>query len=140
MPVDAITALRERGIQPSAQRVAVADYVLNTCDHPSADKVASTVRKKFPIISRATLYNTLNVMVEKGLLQEFVLNDSKTVFDANVGRHHHFFDEHSGRIYDIPWESLKVSKLESLKGFQIKEYQVVVRGRVKQTSTKRGLK
>jgi len=42
MPLDAVTVLRERGIQPSAQRVAVADYVLNTSDHPSVDKVAST--------------------------------------------------------------------------------------------------
>jgi Fur family transcriptional regulator, iron response regulator len=131
MRIDAVTVLRERGIQPSAQRVAVADYVLNTCDHPSADTVASKVRRKFPIISRATVYNTLNLMVEKGLLQEFVLDDGKTVFDANVASHHHFVDEDSGRIYDIPWESLAVSKLESLKGFEVKEYQVVVRGRVK---------
>jgi len=140
MRVDAVTVLRERGIQPSAQRVAVANYVLNTCDHPSADKVASTVRKKFPIISRATIYNTLNLMIEKGLLREFVLDDGKTVFDANVASHHHFVDEHSGRIYDIPWESLRVLKLESLKGFEVKEYQVVVRGRVKGTSAKRVMK
>lgn len=137
MPVNVVTALRERGIQPSAQRVAVGDYVLNTCDHPSADKVASTVRKKFPIISRATVYNTLNLMVEKGLLREFVLDDGKTVFDANVGSHHHFVDEASGRIYDIPWESLKVSKLDSLKGFQVKEYQVVLRGRAKGVSRRK---
>jgi Fe2+ or Zn2+ uptake regulation protein len=66
MPVDAVSVLRERGIQPSAQRVVVADYVMNTCDHPSADKVAAAVRKKFPIISRATVYNTLNVMSTEG--------------------------------------------------------------------------
>ncbi len=137
MRFDAVTVLREHGIQPSAQRVAVADYVLNCCDHPSAEKVASRVRKSFPIISRATVYNTLNLLVEKGLLREFVLDDGKTVFDANVGSHHHFVDEASGRIYDIPWESLKVSKLESLKGFEVKEYQVVVRGRLKGVSRRR---
>ncbi len=128
---DAVIVLREHRIQPSAQRVAVANYVLNTCDHPSAEKVAAEVRKNFPMISRATVYNTLNVLVEKGLLREFVLDDGKTVFDANVGSHHHFVDERSGRIYDIPWESLAVSKLKSLKGFEVKEYQVVVRGRLK---------
>jgi Fur family transcriptional regulator, iron response regulator len=135
--IDTVTVLRERGIQPSAQRVAVADYVLNTCDHPSADKVELSVRKRFPIISRATVYNTLNLLVEKGLLREYVLDDGKTVFDANVAGHHHFVDEESGRIYDIPWESLAVSKLESLKGFEVKEYQVVVRGRVKRVSRRR---
>jgi Fe2+ or Zn2+ uptake regulation protein len=137
MKIHAVTALRERGVQPSAQRVAVADYVLNTCDHPSADKVALEVRRKFPIISRATVYNTLNVLVEKGLLREFVLDDGKTVFDANVANHHHFVDEESGRIYDIPWESLTVSRLESLKDFKVREYQVVARGCLKAVSRKR---
>jgi Fe2+ or Zn2+ uptake regulation protein len=132
MPTDPVSALREHGIQPSAQRVAVADYVLNCRDHPGAEKVASEVRKTFPIISRATVYNTLNLLVDKGLLREFVLGGGKTVFDANVGRHHHFVDEETGRIYDIPWESLKVSNLESLKGFEVREYRVVVRGRIVQ--------
>lgn len=140
MNKDAVTVLRDHGIQPSAQRVAVANYVLNTCDHPSAEKVASGVRKSFPMISRATIYNTLNLMVERGLLREFVWDDGKTVFDANLGSHHHFVDERSGRIYDIPWKSLTVSKLGSLKGFEVKEYQVVVRGRVKRMPAQRILK
>lgn len=135
--MDAVTVLGKHGIQPSAHRVAVARYVLNNCDHPSAENVASEVRKTFPMISRATVYNTLNLLVAKGLLREFVLDDGKTVFDANVGHHHHFLDEESGRVYDIPWESLKVSRLESLKGFEVKEYQVVVRGRVKGVSRRR---
>lgn len=137
MKTDLVTTLRAHDVQPSAQRVAVAAYVLNTCDHPSAEKVLSKVRKSFPMISRATVYNTLNLLVGKGLLRQFVLDDAKTVFDANVSNHHHFVDEDSGRIYDIPWQSLAVSKLESLKGFEVNEYQVVVRGRVKGTSRKR---
>jgi len=131
MRMDAVTILRKHGIQPSAHRVAVAEYVLNSCDHPSAENVASKVRKTFPMISRATVYNTLNLLTEKGLLREFVVDDGKTLFDANVGRHHHFVDDESGRVYDIPWESLRVSKLDSLKGFEVNQYQVVVRGRVK---------
>jgi len=135
--MDPVTTLREHRIQPSAQRVAVAEYVLNTCEHPSAEKVSSKVRKSFPMISRATVYNTLNLLVKKGLLRQFVLDDGKTVFDANVSNHHHFVDEATGRVYDIPWEALAVSRLESLKGFEVNEYQVVVRGRVKGVSRKR---
>lgn len=139
MRIDAVSALREHGIQPSAQRVAVADYLLNCRDHPSADKVASEVRKTFPIISRATVYNTLNLLVEKGLLREYQVREGKTVFDANVAHHHHFVDEETGRIYDIPWESLQVSKLESLKGFDVREYRVVMRGRITEhRATRRG--
>ncbi|MFW6198056.1 MAG: Fur family transcriptional regulator, partial [Myxococcota bacterium] len=49
--------LRAHGVQPSAQRVAVADYVLRTEEHPSADQVFARVRSGFPMISRATVYN-----------------------------------------------------------------------------------
>ena len=64
---DVVTQLREHGIQPSAQRVAVAQYVLDTEDHPSADQVFARVRKGFPMLSRATVYNTLNLFVTEGL-------------------------------------------------------------------------
>ena len=129
--------LREAGIQPSAQRVAVAEYVLATSDHPTADKVWAKVRRSFPMISRATVYNTLNLFVKKGLLRQFVLDGRKTVFDASVGNHHHFVDEETGRVYDIPWELLAVSKLESLSGFDVRDYHVVVRGRMKNGARKR---
>ncbi|MBE3605140.1 transcriptional repressor [bacterium] len=123
--------LRTANVQPSAQRVAVAKYVLMTKDHPTADQVWAKVRKSFPMISRATVYNTLNLFVKKRLLRQFVLNDGRMVFDANVGRHHHFIDEETRRIYDLPWEALTVSKLDSLKGFEVREWHVVVRGRAK---------
>src|SRR5579875_1823612 len=123
--------LRTANVQPSAQRVAVAKYVLMTKDHPTAEQVWAKVRKSFPMISRATVYNTLNLFVKKRLLRQFVLNDGRMVFDANVGRHHHFIDEETRRIYDLPWEALTVSKLDSLKGFEVREWHVVVRGRAK---------
>ncbi|HEY7699002.1 MAG TPA: transcriptional repressor [Vicinamibacteria bacterium] len=121
--------LRTRGIHPSAQRVAVARYVLSTSDHPSADEVWMRVRRKFPMVSRATVYNTLNLFVAKGLLRQFVLTGGRVVFDPNLDRHHHFIDVDSGRIHDVPWESLRVSDVSTLKDFDVSEYQVVMRGR-----------
>ena len=122
-------ALREHGIQPSAQRVAVADYVLHTDQHPSADQVFSRVKRTFPMLSRATVYNTLNLFVEKGLLRELVLAEGRVVFDPKTDAHHHFIDESTGRIHDIPWQAVTVSKIDRLEGFDVSEYQVVIRGR-----------
>ena len=121
--------LRDHGIQPSAHRIAVAEYVLSTREHPSADRVWERVQARLPLVSRATVYNTLNLFVEKGLLRALVLAEGKVVFDPNVGKHHHFIDEASGQIFDVPWEALTVSKVDQLKGFQVREYQVVLRGR-----------
>jgi Fe2+ or Zn2+ uptake regulation protein len=123
--------LRQKGIHPSAQRVAVSRYVLTTCDHPTADEVWNRVRKKFPMVSRATVYNTLNLLVSKGLLRQFVLSGGRLVFDSNVLNHHHFIEVDTGKIHDVPWDSLRVENVERLSEFEVAEYQVVLRGRRK---------
>jgi len=127
--IDVPEELRRHGIQPSAQRVAVAEFVLRTEAHPSADQVWGQVRSSFPMISRATVYNTLNLLVRKGLLRQLVLAEGKVVFDPNVHPHHHFVDESSGAIHDVPWEAVEVRRVEELKGLDVREYQVVMRGR-----------
>ncbi len=121
--------LRQRGIQPSAQRMAVAEYVLSTDEHPSADQVWGRVRADFPMISRATVYNTLNLFVRKGLLRQLTLAEGKVVFDPHLAPHHHFIDDATGAIHDVPWESVEVKNVENLKGVDVREYQVVMRGR-----------
>lgn len=121
--------LRRRGIQPSAQRLAVAGYVLDTDAHPSAEQVWARVRERFPMISRATVYNTLNLFVEKGLLRQLALSEGRVVFDPNLEPHHHFIDEASGAIHDVPWDSVDVKRVADLKGLDVREYQVVMRGR-----------
>lgn len=133
MKRDTVSILRDHGIQPSAQRVAVAEYVLHTTEHPSADKVWAGVQENFPMISRATVYNTLNLFVEKGLLRELHLAPDSVLFDPNTERHHHFIDEESGRVYDVPWSNVQVSNARALPGFEVQDYQVVMRGRRRQS-------
>ena len=127
---EVVDVLKSRGIQPSAQRVAVAQYVLDADDHPRADQVCARVSARFPMLSRATVYNTLNLFVEKGLLRELVLAEGKVVFDPKSTRHHHFIDEATGTIHDVPWDALRVSRRRGrCAGFDVREYQVVMRGR-----------
>ena len=135
MASGAVGVLEELGIQPSAQRVAVADYVLGTDDHPSAEQVWARVKERFPMLSRATVYNTLNLFVEKGLLRELVIAEGKVVFDPKLTPHHHFIDEDTQSIVDVPWEALQVKNVDALRGFDVREYQVVMRGR--RTSARR---
>ena len=129
MRYDWVELLRERGVRPSAQRLAVARYVLETDEHPSAERVWRKVRKRFPVLSRATVYNTVNLFVEKGLLRELVLAQGRIVFDPKTEPHHHFIERTTGAIYDVPWNALQVSNVDALDGFVVSEYQVVMRGR-----------
>jgi Fur family iron response transcriptional regulator len=126
---DPIHALRRHGIQLTPQRIAVAEYVLSAKTHPSADKVWEQVRRRCPTLSRATVYNTLNLFVDKGLVKTQVLKEGTVVFDPRVDAHHHFIDVETGKIYDVPWEALKVSGGKALRGFEVREYQVIMRGR-----------
>jgi len=123
--------LIEQGIKPSAQRVAVAQYVLTTADHPSADGVWHAVQRNFPMISRATVYNTLNLFVKKGLLREYVITEGRVVFDPKTEPHHHFIDEATGQIHDVPWNRVQVFDIDKLEEYEIHDYQVVMKGRIK---------
>ncbi len=129
MKRDIAALLRAHDIQPSAQRLAVAEFVLATDAHPSAEEVLAKAKAALPMISRATVYNTLNLLVEKRLLRALHVAEGRVVFDCNVERHHHFIDESTGAIHDVPWEAVRVSKVDELPGYDVAEYMVVMRGK-----------
>jgi Fe2+ or Zn2+ uptake regulation protein len=124
-----IALLRQLGVQPTPQRIAVLEYVMKARTHPTADDVLKFARKKCPTVSRATVYNTLNLLVDKGMLRTQNLREGSVVFDPNAQNHHHFVDEETGVIYDIPWDRLRVTGEENLGDFDIREYQIIMRGR-----------
>lgn len=128
-----LETLRGRGIQPTAQRLAVARFVLSTRAHPTADEVWERVRQRSPTLSRATVYNTLNLFVDKGLLRMQAVREGAVVFDPLVTRHHHFIDDETGEIHDVPWDAVAVSGEATLRGFEVRDYQVVMRGRKRQS-------
>jgi Fur family iron response transcriptional regulator len=83
------------------------------------------------MISRATVYNTLNLFVGKGLLQRFHVGEGRVVYDPDLSPHHHLIDEDTGVVHDIPWEALEIPLNNSVDGFEVTDCQVVMRGRRK---------
>ena len=124
-----IALLRSVGLQPTPQRLAVARYVLATTSHPTADEVLEKARRECPTLSRATVYNTLTRLSERGLVRPQAIREGVVVFDAHMARHHHFIDEATGKIHDVPWDALTVSGAANLPDYDVKEYQVILRGR-----------
>lgn len=116
------------GIAPSAQRLAIAEVVLASECHPCAETVLRAASARLPSISRATVYATLRLFVERGLLRELALADDRVVYDPRLERHHHFIDDASGAILDVPWEALAVRGVPALAGVVVREFQVVLRG------------
>ena len=58
-----------------------------------------------------------------------MLAEGKVVFDPKVDRHHHFIDEDTGSIHDVPWQALEVKNIQALRGYDVRQYQVVLRGK-----------
>lgn len=127
--MNVVEALREHGIAPSAQRVAIAEVVLRAEDHPSAEQVRERAQARLPQISRATVYATLQLFVEQGLLRKVVLTEGGVAFDPRTEPHHHLVDD-EGQLHDLPVSSLQIVGLEHLEGIEVDEASVVVRGRL----------
>jgi Fur family iron response transcriptional regulator len=118
-----------RGIRPTAQRIAVAAMVLSPGEHQSAERVIERVGARAPRISRATVYNTIHLLVKKDLVRPKMITGGTVIYDPNVEPHHHFVDEATGKVTDLPWSSIKVGPLDHLPGIDVTSYEVVVRGR-----------
>jgi len=128
--VELTQRLRERGIQPTPQRLLVAECLSKAKGtHPTADDVLRLVRRKWPAVSRATVYNTLNLFAEKGLVRRQTLREGIAVFDPTPDPHHHLVDLESGEIVDLPADSLRVEGLDRIEGYDVVEVSVVVRGK-----------
>jgi len=128
---NALNILRQCGIQPTPQRLAVVECVMTNKSHPTADELFALARKKCPTVSLATVYNTLNLLVEKRLIATQTIKEGAVVFDPNIREHHHFIDNDTGEIHDIPFDQLEVKGKEKLKQFEISEFQVILRGKKK---------
>ncbi|PCJ21419.1 MAG: Fur family transcriptional regulator [Candidatus Cloacimonadota bacterium] len=126
---DVENLLKEYGVQASAQRIAICHHVLTTNTHPTVDDVKAWADDNFPKMSLATVYNTLNLLSDVGLLKTLKFPHSdKAHFDGDSSAHFHFLDEETGTIYDIPSEKMQY-QLDLPKGFILSEVDFLVKGK-----------
>lgn len=92
-------SFRELGIRVTAQRLAVAETLEASNDHPTAQVVFERVRERYPHITLGTVYNTLAMLEEKGFVQALTFVDGKR-YDTNVTPHVNLVCVECGRIAD----------------------------------------
>lgn len=101
MKIEQVMArLRDRGYKVTPQRLAVCELVLSSKDHPTVDQIYQEVRKKHPTMSLATVYQTLHLLTEIGLLQELEFSDCISRYDPNTSPHINIVCKRCGRIRD----------------------------------------
>jgi len=101
--------LRRHGISPTHQRVEIAQVLFERCEHLSADQIIGHVNARFAETSKATVYNTLKLFLEKNLIRELIIDPNKVVYDPNTKPHHHFYDVATGRLTDIPADDIRIA-------------------------------
>ena len=106
--------LQQAGINPTQQRIEIAQILFAKPQHLSAEQVLQIVNANSDLVSKATVYNTLGLFASKGLLRQVIIDPSKVFYDSNTGVHHHFYNVDTGTLTDIESDQVVVQKLPNL--------------------------
>ena len=118
--------LANHNIRVSHQRLLILDYLIMNPTHPTADTIYKDLKKVDPVISQATVYNTLNLLVEHKLVKELDFNMSSKRYEFKKTNHGHFICESCGLIEDLDVDDLEYP--EELKEYEIDNVEVIYRG------------
>ena len=125
---DVVNLLAEHGITPTQQRILIAQEMLSRHQHLSADQVLQRVNAQSNTVSKATVYNTLGLFTEKGLIKVVIVDPTKVFYDSNTSDHHHFYDVDSGTLHDISSEQVAIQQMpEPPANAKIKHVEVIFR-------------
>jgi Fur family peroxide stress response transcriptional regulator len=124
--VDLIKYLKEKGYKVTPQRIAVYDILKNTKEHPSVDMLYSKLQPVYPTMSLATVYKSLEVFKELGLVQELNVGEDKFRYDARVNQHPHITCMDCGKVEDVDDEMLfdLVGQVEGKTGYKMVSQQL----------------
>ena len=116
------------GIRPSVQRLAIYEFVKTHPIHPTAEVVYDALRDHLGSLSLTTVYNTLKLFVDAGLVQLLAIDDTFRCFDGDTSSHAHFRCDVCGKIIDLPIKGDCCSVVEGTDGFVINEAQLYLKG------------
>ena len=128
-----LTALFDRhGILPTPQRVEIAGIMLEKPQHLSADQIIDRLRAAGSAVSKATVYNTLNLFSARGLVKEVMVDPVRKFYDSTTHAHHHFYNVDSGELSDIPDAQVRFEGLPELpEGTERESVEVLIKVRDK---------
>jgi len=119
---------RKYDFKLTPQRLAIMEYLKDNKEHPSALDVFKSISKKFPTISFATVYNTLEMLKKKGLVLELAIDPERKRFDPDTTPHHHMICTRCGRIVDLHLGFSPTIPETLRRGFEIERIHMDVYG------------
>jgi len=123
-----IELLKRHGITPTQQRIEIAQILFARPQHLSAEQVLAVVNEQGPLVSKATVYNTLGLFAREGLVREVIVDPSKVFYDSNTSDHYHFYNADTGALMDINAEHVQLGNLPPLpEGTESDGVDVIIR-------------
>ena len=127
---DILALFDENDILPTPQRVEIAAVLLERPQHLSADQIIDRLRETGSGVSKATVYNTLNLFSERGIVREVMVDPVRKFYDSTTRPHHHFFNVDTGKLTDIPDDDVTFGRLPELPAGTTKQsVEVLIRVR-----------
>lgn len=111
---EVIDLLQQHGVTPTQQRVEIAQLLFARPQHLSADQLLAQVNREGHHVSKATVYNTLNLFARKGLVREVIVDPTKVFYDSTTSQHYHFYNVDTGELTDVPLPTLSLEQLPPL--------------------------
>ncbi len=128
--LEVIELMRQHDVNPTQQRVEIAQVLLSAPQHLCADQVLALVNRQKATVSKATVYNTLGLFASKGLVREVIVDPSKVFYDTTTRPHHHFYNVDTGELMDVAADSMLVGQLPQLPpGTEAEGIEIVIRVR-----------
>lgn len=127
-----VQQLHLHGLKPTYQRVRVAEILMAAPTHMTAEQILAAIRQGGERVSKATVYNTLKVLAQRGLVRQIHLDPERSVYDSTIVPHHHFHDLETGELRDIDPNDIAFSRFPTLpEGMEAEAVEVVIRLRKK---------
>ncbi|NNF16278.1 MAG: transcriptional repressor [Gammaproteobacteria bacterium] len=130
---EVVRVLGRNGITITPQRVEVGEVLFSRAQHVSAEQIIDEIKQHGKSVSKATVYNTLNRFVAKGIAKAVHVNPERTFYDSVITYHHHFYNEDTHEITDIDPASLVIQQMPEIPpGTELQDIEVVIHVRNKQ--------
>ena len=127
---DILAKFAELGILSTPQRIEIAHIFLEKPQHLSADQIIDRLRESGSRVSKATVYNTLNLFTERGLVRECVVDPERRFYDSRTSPHYHFYHVDTGELTDIPEDGIRFEALPEMPGdSHLESIEVVIKVR-----------
>jgi Fe2+ or Zn2+ uptake regulation protein len=120
--------LKDKGIRPSFQRIKVLEYMhQQKGGHPTVDEIFRALSPEVPSLSKVTIYNTLHILVDAGLVRVVDIDDTEKHYDITLNSHGHFQCEVCGTIYNFQ-VNIDQIPIDGLSQFEITQKNVYFKG------------